>query len=304
MISALPHQSLRGPTVAARYMFVINPTAGARRRGISELVSIRAIQAGCAFDVAITSGRGDAERIAEEASRDGYDVVVAVGGDGTVNEVGRGLLRHKGADLGIVPTGSGNGVARHLRIPMDPDAAIRALMTAQSRPMDVGFINEQAFFCTAGLGFDAHISRHFAMSKLRGIATYARIALFQYRTYKPTPIIVQMDSIKMETSCFMLAFANANQYGNNIYIAPTADLSDGYLDVCLIDGLPLLRALRVSYALAIGDLPQSGAARFQMARKISVRAENSLEFHSDGEFLGDAKEFDVRIDPLAINVRA
>ena len=187
---------------------------------------------------------------------------------------------------------------------LGPDAAIRALMTAQSRPMDVGFINEQAFFCTAGLGFDAHISRHFAMSKLRGIATYARIALFQYRTYKPTPIIVQMDSIKMETSCFMLAFANANQYGNNIYIAPTADLSDGYLDVCLIDGLPLLRALRVSYALAIGDLPQSGAARFQMARKISVRAENSLEFHSDGEFLGDAKEFDVRIDPLAINVRA
>lgn len=284
-------------------MFVVNPAAGAGKR------DIRAFEAQVAqvyddFTLRLTETAGDAERLSADASQDGYDVVVAVGGDGTVNEVGRGLLRRRGASLGIVPAGSGNGVARHLRIPMDAGQALRTLSLAEPRRIDVGYINDRAFFCTAGVGFDAHISRHFAQSRLRGLMTYARIAVGEYGKYRSTRIRLNVGEGAVDTSCFMLAFANASQWGNNMLIAPGADLSDGLLDVCLIDGLPFFRALRFGYSLAMGDLPRSGAAQFHSAHTVSVRAEAPLDFHADGEFLGQTDAFDVRLDPLALSVKA
>jgi diacylglycerol kinase (ATP) len=227
--------------------------------------------------------------------------VVAVGGDGTVNEVGRGLLGTNTA-LGIVPRGSGNGLARHLRIPLALPAAVQRVCRPGFQRIDVGHINGHAFFCTAGLGFDAHVSKCFAVAGTRGLSTYVKVALREYRTYRPTPVEVHFNNQTLQTDCYVLAFANAAQYGNNAYIAPLADIRDGLLDLCLIDSLPVLRAARVGLALALGNLPASGAAVFHTSRHIRVHTAAPLGFHVDGDYVGDALDFEVALTPLALEV--
>jgi YegS/Rv2252/BmrU family lipid kinase len=245
--------------------FVVNPAAGAnRKRDLEGLIHRVLESSGLPYEVRLTAAAGHAEEIARDAAREGFRIVVAVGGDGTVNEVGRGLIGTAAA-LGIVPHGSGNGLARHLKISLDPAAAIRKLLKPEFDRMDVGLIAERPFFCTAGIGFDAHVARMFALAKRRGLASYVRVALREYADYRPTAVTVRTGEGELSTDCYVLAFANASQYGNNAYIAPHADLKDGLLDLCLIDRLPPLRAARVGYGLAVGDLPASSAARYYTA---------------------------------------
>lgn len=291
----------RGPALKAS--FIVNPIAGSSRgieidSALAKLVDRRLFE----FEIKLTGSPGHGETLAREAAAEGFDVVVAVGGDGTVNEVARGLLGQKAAALGIVPRGSGNGLARHLGISLRLDRAIASLMRPRIQCIDVGYINGRPFFCTAGLGFDAHVSRHFADEPKRGLATYIAVTLGRYRGYRSTPIEIELNGQVISTDCYVLAFANAAQYGNNAYIAPLADVQDGLLDICLIDALPLRRALRVSYALATGDLPTSGAAEFHTSRDVRVRSLRPIEFHVDGDYVGEACDYEVRLSPLALKV--
>ena len=228
-------------------------------------------------------------------------MVAAVGGDGTVNEVGRGLLGTETA-LGIVPLGSGNGLARHLGVPLGLADALRRLAAPTFSRMDVGVINGHPFFCTAGLGFDAHVSQQFALAGSRGLSTYLRVTLREYRSYRPVKVHASLNGQEVSTDCYVLAFANASQYGNNAYIAPHADLRDGLLDVCLIDALPVVRAFRVSLAMALGNLPESSAADYFRVPQGRVVAEAPIGFHVDGDYMGHATEFEVNLRPLALAV--
>ena len=248
-----------------------------------------------------TERAGHAVELAQVAAAEGFAVVVAVGGDGTVNEVGRGLLGTAAA-MGIVPQGSGNGLARHLRVPLGLAAALRRLAAPTFSRMDVGVINGHPFFCTAGLGFDAHVAQHFAQAGTRGLSTYLRVTLREYRRYRPVAVRADLDGQILATDCYVLAFANASQYGNNAYIAPRADLRDGLLDVCLIDALPVGRAMRVSLAMALGNLPQSRAADYFRVPRGRVVAAAPLGFHVDGDYQGHATEFAVELRPLALAV--
>jgi diacylglycerol kinase family enzyme len=128
------------------------------------------------------------------------------------------------------------------------------------------------------------------------------VALREYRGYRPTAVTVRMGEEELSTDCYVLAFANASQYGNNAFIAPHADLKDGLLDLCLIDRLPPLRAARVGYGLAVGDLPASSAARYYTAAEAVVEAERPLGFHVDGEYAGEAESFTVALSPLALEI--
>lgn len=285
-----------------RICFLINPNSGTnRRQDVPALLAQCLSPAAVDYEVRLTQYAGHAVELARQAAGDGFRIVVAVGGDGTVNEVGRGLLGTNAA-LGILPRGSGNGLARHLKVPLDLPAAIRLLAAPSFQRIDVGHINEHPFFCTAGLGFDAHVSKCFAVAGTRGLGTYVQVALREYRHYQPTPITVTMKGKVLETNCYVLAFANAAQYGNNAYIAPLADISDGLLDLCLIDALPLFRAVRVSVGLALGNLPASGAAVYHTCSTVQVQAARALGFHVDGDYVGDAQHFDVRLEPLALEV--
>jgi diacylglycerol kinase (ATP) len=286
-----------------RTCFILNPTAGPnRRRDTPALIAQHFGPLEADYVVRLTERAGHAVELAAAAAAEGYEVVVAVGGDGTVNEVGRGLLGTVAA-LGIVPQGSGNGLARHLKVPLNLAAALRRLARPDFSRMDVGRINGHPFFCTAGLGFDAHVSQHFAQAGTRGLSTYVKVTLREYRRFRAVPVRIEMNGQQLlETSCYVLAFANASQYGNNAYIAPLADLRDGLLDVCLIDDMPVWRALKVTMGLVMGNLPQSKAAEYFHTARAHVAAPQPLGFHVDGDYMGHATEFAVELLPLALAV--
>ena len=282
--------------------FILNPTAGpSRRHDMPALIAQHFGTLEPDYEIRLTEHAGHAVALAQAAAADGFRVVAAIGGDGTVNEVGRGLLGTATA-LGIVPQGSGNGLARHLKVPLALPAALRRLAFPDFSRMDVGVINEHPFFCTAGLGFDAHVSQHFAQAGSRGLSTYLRVTLREYCSYRAVPIRVDLDGRVEETDCYVLAFANASQYGNNAYIAPLADLRDGLLDVCLIDALPVGRALKVSLGMALGNLPQSKAAEYFRVPRARVTAQAPIGYHVDGDYLGHATEFEIDLMPLALHV--
>jgi YegS/Rv2252/BmrU family lipid kinase len=282
--------------------FVVNPAAGAnRRRDLQGLIHSALSGSDLSYEVRLTAAAGHAEQIARQAAAEGFPIVAAVGGDGTVNEVGRGLIGTPAA-LAIVPHGSGNGLARHLKVSLDPVTAIRKLKAPQFDRMDVGHIAGRPFFCTAGIGFDAHVARMFALAERRGPATYVRVALREYRSYRPSAVALRIGEDEITTDCYVLAFANASQYGNNAYIAPHADLKDGLLDLCLIDRMPPLRAARVGLGLALGDLPASSAARYFTASEAVVESKRPLGFHVDGEYAGEASSFTVGLSPLTLEI--
>lgn len=298
-ISRSTHQHI---STLNKVCFILNPTSGTnRRQDVPGLLARYATAAGADFEIQPTQYAGHAEELARAAAASGFRVVVAVGGDGTVNEVARGLLG-TGAALGIVPRGSGNGLARHLRLPLDVPGAVRRVCAPTFQRIDVGRINGRPFFCTAGLGFDAHVSKMFAQAGTRGLSTYVKVALREYRRYQPVPVQVELNEQVLTTSCYVLAFANAAQYGNNAYIAPRADIQDGLLDVCLIDALPFTRAVRVGLGLALGTLPTSGGAVYHTSHHIRVRTEHLLGFHVDGDYVDEAAEFEVTLEPLALEV--
>ena len=282
----------------ASVRIIWNPAAGARRLRDLE-PTLRA--ADPLIEVHRTEAAGHAELLASRAVADGCEIIVAAGGDGTVNEVARGLLGSDAA-LGILPLGSGNGLARHLGISMDPVKAVERLGRAGFAHIDVGYINDRAFVCTAGIGFDAHVSRNFAASKRRGFASYFLTALRCYSGFRAENITARIGPVALEGRCYLLAFANASQYGNNAFIAPHADLSDGVLDVCVIDQLPPGRALRVASALMRGSLPASGAVVYHTATEAVIDAAKPIEYHVDGEFAGEARQFHVAVAHHALKI--
>jgi diacylglycerol kinase (ATP) len=287
-----------------RTCFIFNPTAGTGRRADFPTLLTQRFGSEASGDYVLrpTEGPGHATALAKAAAQAGCRVVVAVGGDGTVNEVGRGLLHQEGTAMGIVPRGSGNGLARHLKVPLNLGAALRRLRQPTFSRMDVGMLNGRPFFCTAGLGFDAHVSQHFAMAGSRGLSTYLRVTLREYKNFQSVPVVIETNGQTLQTDCYVLAFANASQYGNNAYIAPNANLQDGLLDMCLMDALPPWRAVQVVLGMALGTLPRTGGAAYSHTRHATVRAAAPLGCHADGDYLGHATEFEIDLLPLALEV--
>lgn len=276
-----------------------NPIAGTRQGiDLREMIA----RAGRKIRLLQTQGPGDGRRLAEKAMADGHDIIVAAGGDGTVNEVANGLMGSNSA-LGIIPLGSGNGLARHLGIPRQPAKALAAIGRNNFTHMDAGSINGRPFFCTAGIGFDAHVSRHFAQSGKRGLSSYLRTTLTRYAKYTPVNLTAALDEgAELHTPCFLMTFANASEYGNGAFIAPQADISDGLLDLCLIDRLPLWRAVRLGLGLMTKQLPRLESSAYYKARSILVESDADMEYHADGDFIGTARSFTVAITPNALRV--
>lgn len=288
--------------VPAHIRFIINPTSGTRSRinvaeRIEQLLDLEKYK----HEIVYTEYAGHAPELAKEAAEKGCEVVVAVGGDGTVNEVARGLLNTETA-LGILPKGSGNGLARHLQIPLGLDGAINTLNTGQNAIIDSGSINGHPFFTTAGIGFDAYISSVFAGNKKRGLQTYVELVMKEVMNYKHLPVKATINKKTFETDCYVMAFANAAQYGNNAYIAPLADIEDGLLDVCLVRRLDLVKALNLSYCMLTKQLAHPDSAEYFKTTNVKVHTDQPMMYHADGEFMGKASEFDVHMNPLSLKV--
>jgi diacylglycerol kinase (ATP) len=253
------------------------------------------------FDTEFSTGIAHAREIAKAAIGE-YDIVIAVGGDGTVNEVASGIA---GTDtiLGIIPYGSGNGLSRFLNIPMDVEGAFKVFNDARVINIDAAKMNGQWFFNMAGMGFDAHISDVFANgSKKRGFFSYFKSSLQEIANYKSHTYHLEIDGVKYDREAFMLSMANSSQYGNNAHVSPTASVQDGLLDVCIIKPFPLYRFPEMGLRMFTKTADTSKYVEIIKGKHITVKRMESGPVHLDGEPRIAGTEFNIDIMPNALKV--
>jgi YegS/Rv2252/BmrU family lipid kinase len=272
-----------------KVVVIINPISGAGRR--RDLARLRAEQA-AAFveqrrldaEVYVTERPGHARELAVAARRRGVTLFVAWGGDGTVNEVGSALVESP-ASLAIVPSGSGNGLARELGIPLDPASAFRAVFEGHPRLIDVGELDGHLFFNIAGLGLDAMVAHRFAEGGLerRGFVRYLELAAREIASFVPLEYAVTADGHDLVVRPLLIAIANARQYGNGALIAPGAELDDGKLDLVVVDYRPAWRVLMHTPQLFSGNVARVPGVSTTRASSVAISAHTALVYHVDGE---------------------
>ncbi len=288
-----------------KYCFIINPISGR----IPSLKKIRVFishefsnHQEASYQVFVTEEPGDARRLAKEAAEKQTGIVVAVGGDGTMNEVACGIM-HSDAALGVVPCGSGNGFAQSLSIPESWQAAIRRLVNPDIIRIDAGQINDAYFFGVAGCGFDALISARFKASKRRGVLPYFYHGIREFFRFEPELFRFESDSVQFSKKLLMITIANTARYGNGAVIAPHADYQDGKFEVCMID--------KISAGQAIINLPylfNNKIEKFKSYKSFShdnfkiIRESANSYFHTDGEPHRGGKVLQVKVLPKALRV--
>ena len=291
-------------TEKKRIVFVVNPISGTQgKKAILKWIDERLDRSLYDYSIVKTEYAGHATQIAANAVTEKVDVVVAIGGDGTINEIARSLV-HTDTALGIIPCGSGNGLARHLRIPMEPKAAIDILNRGCELCIDYGKINNIPFFCTCGVGFDAFISLKCADSGKRGLLTYLENTLHESLTYQPETYEIENEEGTMKYKAWLIACGNASQYGNDAYIAPQASLTDGLMDVTIMEPFTVLDVPSLSFQLFNKTIDQNSRVKTMRAKKIKIHRVNDGVMHFDGDPLMAGKELEVEIISAGLRVIA
>ncbi|MCK7558903.1 YegS/Rv2252/BmrU family lipid kinase [Chitinophaga sedimenti] len=245
---------------------------------------------------------GHGADLAREAVRDGVHVVVAVGGDGSINEIAQGLVGGSTA-LAIVPRGSGNGLARALKIPLDVPKALQLVAANKQLPMDVGYANEYLFLSNAGVGFDALIADRFRHSKKRGLVNYARLILSYFRRYRPEAYDMQIDGSAQKTPAFLLTVANGNQFGYEFKIAPPANVFDGVLDVCIVKPVRFWDLLPISIRSLAGNIHKSRYMQHERGKEIVVSSPGLDSLQVDGDAVElKGREVRFHVVPAALRI--
>ncbi len=282
-------------------LFIINPISGGKKKdGVPELIERYFDREKFTHAVVFSDGVAHARLIAKEAEKE-FDLIVAVGGDGTVNEVASALAGGSTL-LGIVPYGSGNGLSRYLRIPVHAVKAIKTLTKGHTKIIDSATLNGLPFFNMAGMGFDAHISEVFSGGKTRGFLNYIKSSISEFTSYQPQAYTLVIDGIPYEREAFMVSFANSSQYGNNAHISPHASVTDGLIDVCIIKKFPFWRLPEMGLRMLTKT---SGGTRYvEIIRGKDIKVKRSMPgpVHVDGEPRMAGTEFQISVVPKSIKV--
>ncbi|MCM1162833.1 MAG: diacylglycerol kinase family lipid kinase [Muribaculaceae bacterium] len=283
---------------------VINPISGTRsKEGLDKYVLEQLSPSGWEIDTCFTHGRGDATRLALEAASAGCDAVFAAGGDGTVNEIAAALCGKQTA-LGIIPCGSGNGLARHLGITIDIREGVKVIAENSPHAIDYATVNDRKFFCTFGVGFDAAVSEAFAEKKKRGKLTYIQSTFETYAHYRPEHYTISAGGHTLTEKAFLVAVCNASQYGNNAYIAPSAVIDDGLLDVTIIHaGNPFSTAL-VGFDMLTGMIEKNVLIHTFRTSALTISRSGNGPSHLDGEPLQLGSHLDICCHHAALRVIA
>lgn len=280
-------------------LFIVNRRSGVRRRRDVA----RIIRESCTWDYGIAESerKEDLDWIIDEAARSGVDVVYAVGGDGTVHEIAKRLI-DKPLALGILPTGSGNGFARHIGLPMNLRLSLQACSKMRIEEIDTATVNSIPFIGTMGIGFDAWVAEQFASSSVRGLRTYAAIAIRGFLRYEAGEYEITIDGAHQRRTALIIAIANASQYGNNARIAPVASLQDGLLDVVMIDRLSPLAIPAAGARLFRGTLDRAKGVSMVRGRAIEIRRAAAGPAHVDGEPLTLPEHLTINVVPRSLRV--
>ena len=281
--------------VKRKIVFVYNPISGSHRLIPVVPIIERFIDKDLYdFSIVSTQYKGHATELAREYAAKGYDAVIAVGGDGTVNEVGCGLIDTDTA-LGIIPCGSGNGLARHLGIPMDPYKAVKWLDKSVFTEIDYGMMDSQPFFCTCGVGFDAKVSDSFSKSGSRGVLTYLESIMKEIATYHNETYKLSFDNSSETFEAFFITCANADQWGNNAFIAPTASLQDGLLDVIAAHPFSVVDAPLIAFQLFNKMIDKNPNVSVRKCRRLTITRDQEGPAHYDGEPVTMGKEINIEL---------
>ncbi|SDM83258.1 lipid kinase, YegS/Rv2252/BmrU family [Daejeonella rubra] len=285
-----------------KILFVINPISGGKTKynfpeKIDKYLDKSKFDSECVF----TEYHGHGSLLAAEALRNGVDILVAVGGDGTINEVASEV---EGTNklMGIIPFGSGNGLARSLGIPIGDVQAIKRINKLHISKIDSGTFNGRKFFNMAGIGFDAQISSRFAENVKRGLSSYVKIAFSEVSNYHSQHYSLTIDGKEYEHQAFMISIANSSQYGNNAHISPFASLNDGMLDICILKPFPLYIFPALVLRMFRKTTHKSNYLEIIQGRKIIITRESSAAVHLDGDPFNMGTILSIGVNPHSLNI--
>ena len=283
----------------SKVLFIINKHAGkgyqsALEGAIIDVCGKNNIE--CSIEY--TKAPGHATELAREGKH--FDRVVAVGGDGTVNEVAQGLL-YSSTPMGILPNGSGNGLARHLKIPVNIPKALACLMQSKTIAMDTFTLNGKLSLNVSGIGFDGHIANIFGKEKKRGLQGYAKHTLNEFLTFKEFDAKLTTDTETVHKKAFVIAIANSSQYGNNARIAPAASVCDELLHISVLKKIPPYR-MDFIYSFFNGTIDTSSFCEILETKNVTIKIDQTMAYHVDGEPCGTANEFVIRLQPASLKI--
>lgn len=291
-------------TKTERIFLIINEFAGHKEaaKAVGQVIPFLR-RNGKSVEYSFTKYPGHATELALQASTDGFDLVVAVGGDGTVNETALGLV---GTDtpMGIIPMGSGNGLARELGIPMSMKKSAKTLIDGNTLHLDVCMLNNQRFLCTSGIGFDALIADKMSKASSRGFMKYVQLVVQESITFKPVNVKLKIDGELIEKPVFLITFANASQFGNNAFIAPGASMTDGLIDIVIVRKFAKIWMPFFAIALFSKLIPRLPFVDCYKAKAAELEMANTPYFHFDGEPGQLAVPAKISIDKQKIWVRS
>lgn len=281
-----------------KIQFIINPVSGTKKKvSLVDQLKIQ-LDSNITYGIDFTEHAAHATELAKEAVKQKADAVIAVGGDGTINEVTKALI---GSDvsLGVIPMGSGNGFARHLKIPLNAKDAIKCINQFQTKTIDTGTVNGEVFLSTVGIGFDALVGKQFAVFGKRGLLSYVQVSTNEFFHFKADNYQLIVDGKEMNTKAFLINFANIGQYGNNAWIAPSASVTDGKLNVCLLEPFPQHMVGDIIFKLFNKLLNKSKYYTSFLAEEIKVLSPSL--YHLDGESR-DKAVLEVKVVPKSLKV--
>lgn len=283
-------------------VFIVNPRSGVdRQKEISEAVEAKLDKNNFSYSIAHTERPKHGIDLAREAAEKGAFAVVAVGGDGSVNDVAKGLVGTETA-LAIIPKGSGNGMARTMEIPLEIAGAIDVINSGRLEKVDVGYANDDLFISNAGVGFDALISKRFATSEKRGLMVYSWLVTKHLWTYKEWDWQIKIDGKPVDQKAFMINVANGQQFGYNFKIAPNASYTDGWFDVSIIKPFPKILGSSLVIRAMNGTIDKSSYVDTYRAKEITISHPELKWMQTDGDAHKCTNEITFRMKPAALKV--
>lgn len=286
-----------------KILFIINPISGVgRHKTVEKLIDRELNRTIFDYELAYTKASKHAIELSAKGVQEGFETIVAVGGDGSVNEVGRSLVGSK-TSLAILPCGSGNGTARHLEIPMNLKKAMDLINRGNQITIDTFSINNETAINVAGIGFAAHIAHEFSRLKKRGFSNYLKIAVRDSMKYRSQPCEIEVNGQIQKLHAFIIDIANGTQWGNNAVIAPDAKNDDGVLDLCAIRDFPLINFPLMAMRLFTRSINRSKFVDVRRVKEVVIRQQNSYA-HVDGEPVMIGNELRIKVNPLSLKVLA
>jgi YegS/Rv2252/BmrU family lipid kinase len=289
--------------MSRKIKFIINPKSGFNRNPRRILRWIDAIikPTGTPFEIVYTKKPGDGTILAKEAVEQKFDIVAVVGGDGTINEAGRGLF-HSKVILAVIPAGSGNGFARNFKIPLRQYQAIKLLLNPRIIPIDIGKLNDHYFFNVAGFGLDAHVSENFEKFGMRGPLPYFLIGIRAFFHFHPEKVLIKFDQREIETIPLVVNIANAPEYGNGAIISPRAKPDDGLLDLTILEKMPLWKAVLNLFRLFNGTIDQVSDFHSYRVTSVDITRSSPGPIETDGNPHQQGTSLKIEIIPKSLRV--